>query len=448
MSRQIRISIAIAFLLSSCASYTPNPLPNTAIPATTLASEALLIPATSVSRPWLRPIQINLDAPLHPDAIAALAVINNPDLASLRARAGIADAQVFAAGLLPDPTFSVAADKVLRGPDTLLNLAASLLIDINVLRTRTLTRTQATAQARSVHLDVAWAEWQTAGQARLLAARIQSFEQQRPIAQATAHAALQQAKHAAEASARGDIPAIDSQALRIAAQDASARLRTLAQDLLIARQSLNRLLGLPPDAVLALANYPLHMTVPAPVQDLFAEALAQRSDLAALRAGYSSQEATLHKAVLQQFPTINLTITGNRDSAGNLLLGPTVDFTLPLWNRNRGVIAIEQSTRDALKAEYQSRLFQTHADLAAARDGLLLAQHQYQAALEDAEALHLQANRALAGAARGDVAPASAYALSQQWRDRQMLLAQLQQAITEQTIALTLLCGAPSRVQP
>ena len=118
MSRQIRISIAIAFLLSSCASYTPNPLPNTAMPATTLASEALQIPATSVSRPWLRPIQINLDAPLHPDAIAALAVINNPDLAALRARAGVADAQVFAAGLLPDPTFSVTADKVLRGPDT------------------------------------------------------------------------------------------------------------------------------------------------------------------------------------------------------------------------------------------------------------------------------------------------------------------------------------------
>ncbi|MFX8762610.1 TolC family protein, partial [Acinetobacter baumannii] len=83
---------------------------------------------------------------------------------------------------------------------------------------------------------------------------------------------------------------------------------------------------------------------------LFAIARDSRTDLAALRAGYDAQEASVHKAVLDQFPTLNLSVTGNRDSAGNLLLGPTIDFTLPLWNRNRGGIAVERATRKALKS--------------------------------------------------------------------------------------------------
>src|ERR1700674_4433748 len=42
--------------------------------------------------------------------VAMLAVVNNPDLKTARAAAGIAHAQAFAAGLLPDPQLSLAAD--------------------------------------------------------------------------------------------------------------------------------------------------------------------------------------------------------------------------------------------------------------------------------------------------------------------------------------------------
>ncbi|MFX8453537.1 hypothetical protein ABTL48_21310, partial [Acinetobacter baumannii] len=79
---------------------------------------------------------INLAAPLTPQGVAALAVVNNPDLIALRSRAGVAEAQAFAAGLLPDPTFSFGADKVLSGPDTFLNIAGALGLDLNALRKR------------------------------------------------------------------------------------------------------------------------------------------------------------------------------------------------------------------------------------------------------------------------------------------------------------------------
>ncbi|WP_447411797.1 TolC family protein, partial [Clostridium perfringens] len=82
----------------------------------------------------------------------------------------------------------------------------------------------------------------------------------------------------------------------------------------------------------------------------FALARSARTDLAALRQGYSAQEAAVRLAIIQQFPTLDLTVNANRDSAGNVLTGPAVAFTLPLWNRNRGNIAIERTTREALKA--------------------------------------------------------------------------------------------------
>ncbi|KAE8236618.1 hypothetical protein A4X03_0g9378, partial [Tilletia caries] len=82
--------------------------------------------ANNIDRPWLASVMVDLSAPLTPDAISALAVANNPDLVAMRARAHVAGAQVFAAGLLPDPTFSVGTNKVLSGPDTMLDLSGAL----------------------------------------------------------------------------------------------------------------------------------------------------------------------------------------------------------------------------------------------------------------------------------------------------------------------------------
>lgn len=441
-------ALALALLLAGCASYAPQPLArDPALLAPPVAS-VLQARADAIRRPWLAPVRIDLQAPLDDAAVATLAVVNGPDLVALRARAGIAEAQAFAAGLLPDPTFSLGADKVLRGPDTLLNLSAALGFDLNVLRTRALTRAQANAQARSVRLDLAWAEWQAAGQARLQAARIRAYERQLPPLRESAEAASRLAEASLRAAARGDLAADAAQAQRLAALDAQTRLRTLEQDLLGARQALNRLLGLPPDTTLVLAATAVAETPPATLDALFAEARAQRSDLAALRAGYDAQEAALHKAILQQFPSLNLSLTGNRDSAGNLLLGPALDFTLPLWNRNRGNIAVETATRASLRAEYDARLFQTRADLAAAREALLLALRQRAAAQADAPALQRQAAAARTAAGRGDLSQAAAEASAQAWRDRALLLAQLDQTIAEHRIALELLTGAPTEDLP
>ena len=369
-------------------------------------------------------------------------MVNNPDLIALRARANVADAQAFAAGLLPDPTFSISADKVLSGPDTLLNIAGAIGLDLNALRKRAVTREQARNQAKQVRLDLAWAEWQTAGQARIQAVRIGGLTRIVELTGEANTAAQAQLARTARATSRGDVPASDAEAARVAAFDAADRLRTAEKDLLTATQELARLLGLPPETRLALAPVTLP-DAPPPAERLFAIARDTRTDLAALRAGYGAEEAAVHKAVLDQFPTLNLSLTGNRDSAGNFLLGPTIDFTLPLWNRNRGGIAVERATREALKTEYEARLFRTRADISAAWAGIALARRQLADAEGGLPVLQRQAEATARAVSRGDLSKAAAMTAAQQLRDRRLVVAQARLAIEEQTIALELLSGEP-----
>ncbi|MEI6644317.1 MAG: TolC family protein [Novosphingobium sp.] len=429
-----RLMPLVACLLTACASYAPHPL-NDALPDVSLSRDA-----AALDRPYLRPASIDLAQPLDMNAIATIAVIANPDLKALRARAAVADAQAFAARLLPDPNFSLAANKVLSGPDPFLDLAGALGLDINALRTAKVRRMGAEALARQVRLDLAWAEWQTAGQARLQAARIISLAQLVPVlaaSNATARALLERTLRAA---GRGDLAADQAQAARIAAFDAQDRMRSAERDLAAARLELTRLLGLPPATSLALAPQTPDETQLDP-EHLFAIAKSRRFDLQALQAGYGAQEAVLHKAILDQFPNLMLTINSGRDSAGNTSVGPAVSFDLPIWNRNRGVIAAERATREALRAEYDARLFQTRAEIAAAISGLTVARKQRRAVTADLPALTRFAVAARRAATRGDLPLGTAETAEQTVRDKQVLLAQSDQAIAEQMIALELLTG-------
>ncbi|MBZ9646920.1 TolC family protein [Sphingobium sp. 3R8] len=426
-------------MMTGCAHYAPEPLIDTPDILAAPAAVSLVRPYGRASSP---PTQaINLSAPLDEDAIAALAVTANPDLKALRARNGVNDAQVFSAGLMPDPTFSLGIDPILSGADPVAGLASALGLDLNALRTRAVARQQALAQQRQARMDLVWAEWQTAGQARLQAVRIAALEAQSVVARDSLASAQHLLARYGAAASRGDVSADPLQGARIAALDAQQVARQAEKDLAVARLELNRLLGLPPTYPLRIA--PVAAFAPRPDADqLFALARQERSDLRALREGYDAQEAALRKAILDQFPTLDLTINGGRDTGRNVTLGPAIGFTLPLWNRNRGGIAIEKATRAALKAEYEARLFQTRAEIAAAVAALAIARRQYTDLDGGLAEATRQAEASRRAATRGDLPDATARAAEQILRDRQLLRLHSAQDMAEQAIALELLTGA------
>jgi outer membrane protein TolC len=434
--------IGLALGLAGCAAYRPEPLTDNPALLSPPVAAVLARDAAALGRPWQAPVAIDLSQPLDQNAVATLAVLDNPDLKARRARAGVADAQAFAAGLLPDPSFSFGVDKVLSGPDPMLGIASSFGLDLAALRNRAVVRSQAKAQARQVRLDLAWAEWQTAGQARLQAVRIVLLERSAALAEASRDSTRSILDRMLRAAGRGDILPDQLQGARVAAFDAADRLRLAERDLGAARVELARLIGFPPEQAIRLRPA---AAPPAPpdAAGLFDLAVRQRFDLQALRAGYAAQEASVHKAVLDQFPKLDLALDVNRDTAGNFTIGPAVAFTLPLWNRNRGGIAVETATRAALKAEYEARLFQTRSEISAAAQGLKLLAGQRAAVVRDLPAALRFAEATSRAAARGDLAPTVAATAEQALRDKQIQLAQADRDIAEQTIALELLTGAP-----
>ena len=441
---RLRGLLMLGCLLSGCAQYRPSPLPK---PAVVLSAPDLSIvsaDAQKIDRPYLVPEAIDLSKPLTPNALAILAVLLNPDLKALRAKNGVTEAQAFAAGLLPDPTFQASFDKLITGPDSYNGLGAQIGFDLTQLRTRAATRASGEASKRQVRLDLAWAEWQAAGQARLLGMRIIALTDQLAIALKSVETAQRLFEASSRAAGRGDISGTDLDSRRQSLLDASSKARIAEHDLIAARSDLNKQLGLPPETHLTLARPPARRVSPNAAA-IVRKAMVDRLDLQALRAGYEVAEAGLHVAVLEQFPNLSITLAGARDTANNWTVGPQVGFTLPLWNRNRGNIAIASATREQLKAEYEARLFQTRAEIAAAVAGIASEQHQKADLLSQMPALSRYAEATRRAAQRGDLSQATADAAAQAVRDRQFSLAQLDQQITEQSIALELLSGSLSQ---
>ena len=436
-------AIALAALLSACAAAPSAPLAP-GVDATLRGPDlaAVTRDAANFKHPVLKPVSIDLTRPLTPEALGLIAVIANPDLKAARAKAKVAGAQAFDAGLLPDPVITLGFDKLLSGPDMLNGLTAQIAQDLIALRDRAVVRARNRASARQVRLDLAWQEWQTAGQARLLAGRIDALTRITALNDATRGASDAMLQRVLTAAARGDVKAEEVETRRIAAIDAADKATSARRGLDTARHALNALLGLAPETTLAIAS-----TLPeAPALDadaLFLRARDQRLDLQALQAGYASQDASVRKAVMDRFNSLQLTVSRTRDTAGNQTLGGQVAFGLPAWNANRGGVAVALATRDQLRAEYAARVFATRADIAELVSQLTLESTERDRVSGQLAALQPLADATDAAVARGDVSLAAGAAARQSVTDKALLLATLDQAMGEQRAALLIAVGGP-----
>lgn len=435
------VTLAVITLAQAgCARYQPAVLPARPGPDPSAADVAAA--AVRIDRPWLSPLSIDLSEPLTPDQLAVIAVIANPDLRSLRARVGVAEAQVFASGLLPDPQFSFSLDRPVAAPQLVSAIASGLGMAISSFATRPAQREIARAAREQIRLDLAWREWQVAGQARLLAARVRGFEQVYRLTLDASRAASDTLTRTLRAVGRGDLSAGDLDARRISAADLADRARTAERDLQAARLDLRAVIGVSPTVEVAVADLPPPRRAAPDSAGLIERAYTQRLDLAALRAGYDSQDANLRLALLEQYPRLDLSLTAARDTGGVRTTGLAVALNLPVWNRNRGAIAVQAATREQLRTEYEVRLFATRAAIAA-----LSAAYEIGVRQRDELAAQIAQLRNTVAAferasARGDIAPVTAEAARQALTDREIALTALVQSLEEQYVALELASGA------
>ena len=129
----------------------------------------------------------------------------------------------------------------------------------------------------------------------------------------------------------------------------------------------------------------------------------RRPDLLALQAGYNSQEADVRKEILKQFPSINIGLTRASDTSGVRTVGLGISISLPLFNGNRGGIAIARATRAELRQAYQARLDKAagQADRVYHESDLL--EHQLQQVKQRIPELERVATQAERGLKAGDI---------------------------------------------
>ncbi len=438
-----RLSLFLSFfVLTSCASYQARPL-NT---RPTLLNEVphLVVHAGQMPLPELETHPFNPDDGLDMTEVAMLAVVNNPDLKIVRNEGRIAEAQLMAAGVLPNPQLVAGADHPTNGgPGTMNAFNAGLSYDIGALITRNAAVNAARANSRKVDMTVLWQEWQVVQQARLLF--VNCREQEKLMRELQSYHDLIDIRYqrARQALQEGNLTIDAVSADMTALQDANASINDLERQTSKTRHDLNALLDLSPEVRLNLVgNVDVPDPDPAKIETAVAQLPDRRPDLAALQAGYKSQEELFRAAVLSQFPALNIGLTRARDTSGIYTSGIGITLSLPIFNRNQGPIAIEKATRERLYDEYQARLNEAFSQVKNLLSQWGLVSRQYQEVNSVLPEMKGIAERAKAALDAGNLSITTYTDLQAALLKKRIEAITLEQTMIEQRIALQTLLGS------
>ncbi len=357
------VALAGMVLAAGCAHYTPRPLPETA--DLRAAAPAVSAAALRKTVPGLAQHPFDATGVMDMTQVATVAVLFNPDLRAARAGEGVARAQAFAAGLLPDPQLSMSLDHYTGAlPDVMDAYGVGINYDVGQFVTRGADIAAARAHALQVNLDVLWQEWQVIQKSRQSYIDLMTLKRKLRLLESVQKIYADRYRMSSAALKRGDL-SLDVVGTDLTALlDINSRINTLRQQLDTARHDLDALLGLQPRVKLRLA--PLAECRPmskAEVNQAAGMISRRRPDLLALQAGYRSQEAKVRRAILAQFPSISLGVNNARDNTNIHSIGFGLTMTLPFINANRGEIAVQRATREQLRREYLARLDQTRSQV-------------------------------------------------------------------------------------
>tara|TARA_R110000744_G_scaffold380529_1_gene501796 strand:+ start:864 stop:2297 length:1434 start_codon:yes stop_codon:yes gene_type:complete len=379
---QLLCSGFFAVLCSGCAVYTPKPLSNT------LLSDELGTPQEAQIRalvsdlpdPLLSTVVIDLSDGVGPDEAAVISVVLNPSLRAQRRSRGISSAEILNAGLLPDPVFSMSADFPSGGATAGTINAYGVGLDwaISDLITRRARVDAAQLSKGSVDLSILWSESLVSIQAKALVYSVASAQQADTLLSDEVSLLQENVVRIQEALDAGLMTEVDM-AAALASHDVALTQRTILKEQLEQAQiSLATLMGFPPDADIRV-DVSLDDELdepPSRLTELLKTMESNRLDLLALRQGYESQEAHVRAAILQQFPRLSIGPHFARDTGNLSTVGFGIGIELPIFNRNRGEIALARATRELLADEYAALVHEARSGLAEELNRLRFAQER------------------------------------------------------------------------
>lgn len=416
---------AVILTLGGCAIYSPHPLPE--------ATQFRALPRTEATHP------------IGMVEVAQLAVLNSPELEIERQKKNVAEAQAFQAGLLPNPQASAGIDHPTDNGAGLFNgYSYGLSFDLLGLITHPTDSAIASAKRKQAKEDLLWQEWQTIAKARLLFAQAQIANQRVALLLRAKSSFNFDTKAINAAAAKGDLAPDQAESDLAVLADIQGQLGAAQRQRITALSDLKALLNLAPDTSLKLQDLG-SPTMPnsSEVDTALKKVIDRRPDLIALRDGYAAQEENVFKAVLSQFPNLQIGFTKARDTSDVHTTSFGVTLNLPLFDRGQGHVAIERATRDQLHAEYQNRINQTESSAAKLQSEYTVIAQRIKNLEPAIILLKAHALNAASSAQSGDISVALEMQFIQSWLNRQNELLDLKEALWTNVIALDTLLASP-----
>lgn len=377
-----------------------------------------------------------------------LVTARDPTLAAARAQVKVAQAQAYNAGLLPDPALAASLDHPFNGgasTDHHLAWSANLSEDLIALITHGDLHSAASAHYAETLLSWRWQVEQVALKTRLTYLDVWAAQRELQSLQSESDAAQAVLAAARKAHAAGALAAVLYQQALTQAASVRSRLQSTADREVQAQSTLATLLRVQ-------AGQPWKLDAPQPTSAPAAATVAaalgvlpqHRLDLLALQAGYKSADAKLRAAILAQFPILNIGFTRSRDNTGVNMIGLGITLSLPIFNGNRGQIAIDRATRAALNAAYQAHLDGVVNDVQASIERLRLAQGELASVNRELPALEQAAQAAQKALAKGDITRFDAFATRSAWLDARINADQLRATTAQLAFTLKTLLALPA----
>lgn len=366
----------IALLLVGCADFQPKPIFERDVlrelrairleaiqPETGIKHSHLPIPSESRG--------FDVTNGLSSDEAVAAALALNRDLRAFRKERDVAEGELIAAGLLPNPELQLTWLKI-EGITTSF-ATGGLDLGLNWAPPRPGERGLKKARAKShideVRTEIAGAEWRLATEVRKAYAILLAVEVRLRLTEALLHLEERILDFEQDKRALGDASRLDVNLAKISTAEARFERETLFNERNQARQALNRLLGLPPlyaikleapDDPLAYQAYPLRL------DQLENVMIEKRPDLRAAKQVYEQTEHSLHLAYLQRIPWFRFGPAYARDELDDAVKnrwGIGLGIDLPIANLNQGEIARLEATRDKQREAFSALMLQGRAEV-------------------------------------------------------------------------------------
>jgi outer membrane protein TolC len=434
-----KLFAALTFLLG-CAPAThsvplgPQPVPRAWAPEVTLRE--------NLPRGALREVVLDDRDGLSVDEAAILAIDRNPRLRAVRAERGIDQAELLAAGVLPNPRLEGALDFPIFGPEAkVLGYGVGISWNVAPLIARSARVSAANENLVAVDLDIAWQEWQVAQAARLHTIRAICLQRRAALARELEQTWQQRLEGLRQALAQGALTALEVSSAQRAHADARLRRLELEQQHVAERADLNRVLGVDPSREIALdTSFQPADTVPN-ADALLAELPTRRLDLLALQHAQRSHDENLRAAVLAQFPPVEIGFNTRREVDREGSFGVALSIDLPFFDRNRAAVARARARGTQVTAEYEARLLDARADVVRAAKEWAIVRERLTAAREGSQAADRLAELTRTAAQSGALTQLLATDVLERAYAGRLSVLEIEQASAELEVAFALASG-------